>query len=112
MNENTLKKLKWKVKEKKAKAFKRKQVKRERAKWVRLTRTLYVEPLASRAPTTKEVRIFEQEQKSRELEKELEAILNFSRRTTIFTIAPTPHVIVILNSKEEVEILFQPIAKK
>jgi hypothetical protein len=38
------------------------------------------------------------------LEEELEATLNFLRKTTIFTTKLAPHVIVISYSKEEVEI--------
>ncbi len=46
-----------------------------------LTWTINVEPLASHAPIVEEIRIFEQEQRSRELEEELETTLNFLRRT-------------------------------
>lgn len=81
MNESDLEKLKRKEREKelesKVEAFKRKHVKRERKEHVRLTWTIYVGPLALRAPTTKETRIFEQEPKSRELEEELKIAFNF-----------------------------------
>jgi hypothetical protein len=50
---------------------------RERVEQFHLTISLYVEPLASHEPTTKEVRIFEQKKRSRELKVELEATLNF-----------------------------------
>jgi hypothetical protein len=38
---------------------------------------IYVEPLVSCAPTTKDIRIFEQKHRNRELEEELKATLNF-----------------------------------
>jgi hypothetical protein len=38
------------------------------------------------------------------LEEEVEVTLNFLRRTITFTVKPTPQVIVILDSKEEMEI--------
>jgi hypothetical protein len=50
--------------------------------------------------------------KSRELEEELEATLNFSRRTITFTTKPISHVIVISYLKEEVEIRPQPIVEE
>jgi hypothetical protein len=56
---------------------------------VRLTGAIYVELLALRAPIVKEVQFFEQKQKNREFEDELEVTLNFLRITTTFTIAPT-----------------------
>lgn len=74
--------------------------------------TIYVEPLASHAPHVEETRIFEQEQKSRELEEELEVVLNFLKKTITSTITLTPQVIIILDSEEEVEILSQLVAKK
>jgi hypothetical protein len=46
--------------------------------------------LVPRAPIIEEIRIFEQEHKSRELKEELKAYLHFLRRTTAFTVAPTP----------------------
>jgi len=71
MSDNALKKLKQKAREKelekKVEAFRKEQVERKRTKQVRLTRTIYVEPLASCALTTKKIIIFEQESKSREL---------------------------------------------
>jgi hypothetical protein len=41
------------------------------------------------------------------LEKELEATLNFLKKTITSTTKQIPYVIVILNSKEEVEVGFQ-----
>ncbi len=65
MNEDILEKLKQKEREKKlerkTKAFRKKQIRKEKVEQVRLTRVIYVEPLALHAPTTKEIRIFEQE---------------------------------------------------
>ncbi len=46
---------------------------------------IYVEPFVSCAPTTEEIIIIQQEHRSRELEEELEATLNFLRKTTTFT---------------------------
>jgi hypothetical protein len=74
--------------------------------------TIYVEPLASHAPHVKETKFFEQEQKNRELEEELEVVFNFLKKTITSTIALTPQVIIILDSKEEVEILSQLVVKK
>ncbi len=65
---------------------------------------IYVEFLASRTPTVEETKVFDQEQRSRELEEELEIALNFLRKTTTSTTKPTPQVIVILYLKEEVDI--------
>jgi hypothetical protein len=47
--------------ERKTEVFRREQIEKERAKQVRLIGTIYVEPLAFYAPTTKETIIFEQE---------------------------------------------------
>jgi hypothetical protein len=47
---------------------------------VKLTWTIYVEPLALCALVVEETRIFEREQKKRELEKELEVALNYLRK--------------------------------
>jgi hypothetical protein len=69
-----------------------------------LFKTIYIESLALHAPIAEETRNFEQEQRNRELEEELEAAFNFLRRTTISIITLTPQV-VISNLKEEVEIL-------
>jgi len=75
MSESTLKNLRQEARkselERKVEAFKREQIERERVEQVQLIRTIYVEPLTSHAPTTKEIRIFEQEQRNRELEEEL-----------------------------------------
>jgi hypothetical protein len=92
MNESFLKKLRRKGERKLARnveAFRREQIERERAKH----KAIYVELLASCAPITKETRIFEPKQKSRELEEELEATLNFLKKTTTFiaTSAPQSH---------------------
>ncbi len=73
---------------------------------------IYVELLASCAPTVEEIRIFEQEQRSRELEEELKATLNFQRKTIISTTKPVPHVIVISNLEEEVEVGSQPVIQE
>jgi hypothetical protein len=51
---------------------------------------IYVELLTSHAPTIEEIRVFEQEQISRELEEELKTTLNFLRKTTTFTTKPAP----------------------
>jgi hypothetical protein len=67
---------------------------------------------ASRAPTTKDFLFFEQEHISRELEKLLETTLNFLRKTITSTTTPTPQVIIISDSKEEVEIIPQPIVEE
>jgi hypothetical protein len=52
--------------------------------------------------------------KSKELKEELKIALNFLRRTTTTITSPTltPQVIIISNSREEVEILFQPIVEE
>ncbi len=49
---------------------------------------------------------------SRELEEELKVALNFLRNTITSTTKPTPQVIVILDSKEEVEILPQFVVEE
>jgi hypothetical protein len=46
------------------------------------------------------------------LEEELEATLNFLRKTTMSTTKPIPQVIVISNSKEEVEIKPQHVVEE
>ncbi len=75
-----------------------------------LIRAIYVEPFASHAPTIEEIRIFEQIQRSRELEEELEASLNFLKKTIMFTTKLVPHIIVISDSKKEV--IPQPIIEE
>ncbi len=52
--------------------------------------------------------------KSKELEEELKIALNFLKRTTTTIASPTltPQVIIISNSREEVETLFQPIVEE
>jgi hypothetical protein len=52
------------------------------------------------------------EQKNRELKEELKIVLNFSRRTIIFTTKLAPQVIVILDLEEEVEIIPQHVVEK
>jgi hypothetical protein len=52
-----------------------------------------------RAPTSEEIIIFEQEQRSRELREELKASLNFFRKTITSIITPSPQINVISNSK-------------
>jgi hypothetical protein len=42
----------------------------------------------------------------------LEVTLNFFRKTTTSTTTPAPQVIVISNSKEEVEIIPKPIVEE
>ncbi len=64
------------------------------------------------APTTKKTIIFKQEQISRELEEELKIAFNFLKNTTTSTTKPTLQVIVILDSKEEVEILPQFVVEE
>jgi hypothetical protein len=73
---------------------------------------IYVEPLASCTPMTKDIRIFEQKQKNSELEKELKATMNFQRGTITVIAKLTPQVIVILYSKEEVEIRPQLVVEE
>jgi uncharacterized protein affecting Mg2+/Co2+ transport len=68
--------------------------------------------LVSRAPTIKEIKFFEQKQRSRELEKELKATLIFKRKTTTSTTKLVPHVIVISDSKEKVEIKPQLVVEE
>ncbi len=116
MNESALERLKQEVREKeiekKTEVFRKEHIEKKRTEQVRLTREIYVEPLASCTPTTKEIKVFEQKLKSKELEEELEKTLNFLKKPTIFIAKPTPHVIVISNSKEEVEIRPQPIIEE
>jgi hypothetical protein len=50
-----------------------------------------------RAPTIEETKIFEQEQKSRELEEELEVAFKFFKKTIISIATPSPQVIAISN---------------
>jgi hypothetical protein len=77
-----------------------------------LTWAIYVKPLASQEPIEKEIRIFEEENKNIELKKELKATQNLFRRTMIFTAIVEMWVIVIWDSKEEVEIIFQNVVKE
>jgi hypothetical protein len=71
-----------------------------------------VELLVSCAHTTKEIKFFEQEQRSRELEEELEIKQNFPRRTTTSITKLIPHVIVISNSEEEMDIRPKPVVEE
>ncbi len=81
MSENVLERLRREAKEKevqrKVEAFRREQIEKKRAKHVWLIGAIYVEPLASRTPTTEDIIIFEQEKINRELEEELKTTLNF-----------------------------------
>jgi hypothetical protein len=65
MNESTLERLRWKTKEKevdeKVEAFRKEQIEKKSVEHVWLTKAIYVEPLASRAPIAKETKVFEQE---------------------------------------------------
>ncbi len=101
MSESALEKLKRKERERelesKVEAFRREQVKKERMEHVKLTWTIYEEPLALCAPVAKETKFFEQEQKRRELKEELEVAFNFFKKTIISIISTSPQVIGILN---------------
>jgi hypothetical protein len=94
MSESALERLRWEVKEKeverKAEAFRREQIEKERVEHVWLTRAIHVESLASHTRTIEGTKVFEQEQRNRELEEEIEVTLNFLRRTITFTVKPTP----------------------
>lgn len=98
--------------ERKAKAFKREQIEKKRAEQVQLIGAIYVKLFASHTCTIEETKVFEQEQRNRELEEEVEATLNFLSRTITSIVKPTPQIIVILDSKEEMEIRPQPIVKE
>jgi hypothetical protein len=92
--ENALDKSKREAREKKlerkAKIAKREQMEREKVEHVHLIGIIYIEPLALCEPIAKDIRICEQEQKSRELEEELKATLNFFSRTITYTSTPEP----------------------
>ncbi len=107
MIESVLKKLKWEVGERKlerkVEAFKIEQIEKERAKH----KAIYVELLASHAPTVKETIIFEQKQRSRELEEELETKFDSLKKTTTSIATLAPQVIIISDLEEEVEIIPQ-----
>jgi hypothetical protein len=111
MSESALQKLRGKTREreleKKVEAFRREQIKRERIKHVRLIGAIYGKVLALCAP----IEVLNK-QRSRELEEELEAALNVFRITTTFIVTPAPQVIVISNSKEQVENLSQLVEKE
>ncbi len=100
--------------------FKREARERELERRVEATRReqvhmigdIYIEPLTSCEPTVDEVRIFEQEKRSRDLEEELEPNLNFRGRTVTFIPTLEPQLIVISDLEEEVEIILQSIAKE
>jgi hypothetical protein len=55
----------------------RKKLRKKKKKHVQLIGAIYVELFVSCAPIVEDFRIFEQEQKSKELEEELEVALNF-----------------------------------
>jgi hypothetical protein len=80
--------------------------------YVQLTKAIYVKPLVSSASTIEETKVFEQEQRSRELEEELERALNFLRRTITSTSKPTAQVIIISDLEEEVEIRLQLVVEE
>jgi hypothetical protein len=65
MNESALETLRREAREKeverKAKAYGREQIEKEKAERIRLIGAIYVEPFASGTPTIEEIRIFEQE---------------------------------------------------
>ncbi len=63
-------------------------------------------------PTIEETKVFEQEQINKELEEELDVTLNFLRITTTSIAKLTPHVIVISDSKENMEIRLEPIIEE
>ncbi len=114
--ENVLDKLKREARErkleKKAKIARRKQVEREKAEHVHLIGMIYSEPLALCEPIAKDIRICEQEHKSRELEEELKVDFILFRWTITSITTPEPQIIGILDSNLEVEIIPQPVAKE
>ncbi len=65
MSESALERLRRKTREReverKGEVFRKEQIEKERAKHVWLTGMIYGEPVASHAPTTKEIKFFEQE---------------------------------------------------
>ncbi len=67
MSESALERLRWKTREKeverKGEAFRMEQIEKERTKHVWLTGMIYVEPVASHAPTTKELKILNKNRK-------------------------------------------------
>jgi hypothetical protein len=91
--------------ERKVEIARKEQVEKETAEQVRLIGAIYIEPLASQKPLEEEIRIFGEEKKSKKLEEELEATLNFLRRIMTSTATIELRVIIILNSEEEVEII-------
>lgn len=113
MSESTLEKLKWEAREKKlekkVEVFRRKQVERERVEQVKLIGTIYLEPLASHAPTIKETNFW-----ARKKIRELEVAFYFLTRTTTSIEALAPQVLIISKEEEEeeVEILSQLIVEK
>lgn len=114
--ENALDKLKREARERKlerkAKIGKREQMEREKVEHVHLTIVAYIEPLALCEPIINEIRICEQEQKSKELEEELKKTFNFFRQTITSTTTSESRIIGLSDSNLEVEIIPQPIAKK
>ncbi len=73
---------------------------------------IYVEPLVSCTPIAEAIKFFEQEHKSKELEEELEATLNFLRITITSIAKLVPQVIVILDSEKEMEIKPQLVVEE
>jgi hypothetical protein len=58
------------------------------------------------APIVEETRIFEQEQKNKELEEDLEVAFNFLKKNIISIVTPSPQVIVISNSEWRLKFYF------
>ncbi len=89
MNESALERLRWEAKEKeverKVEAFRREHIEKKKKKQVQITGMIYVKLLASCVTITEEIIMFEQEQRSKELEEELEATLNFLKKTITST---------------------------
>ncbi len=116
MSESALKKLRREAKVKKygkkTEVTRRKQVEKERVEQVRLIGTIYIEFLASWEPTKEEIKIFEEKKKSKELEEEFKAVINFLKRTMISIATTKLRVIIILDSKEELEIISQLVVKE
>ncbi len=111
MSESALEKLKWEAKEKelekKTEVFRQEQVERESVEHVKLIGAIYVEPLASHAPTIDKTNFW-----ARKKSRELEVAFNFLWRTTTSIETLTPQVIIISKEEEEVEILSQLIVDK
>lgn len=80
---------------------------------VKLIGTIYVEP-AIRFAWTSNTRssYFEQQERSKKLEEELKVALHFLMWTTTSIVALEPHVIVISDLEEEVEVISQPTVEE